>query len=109
MFLLVLGLVGLVILGLAAVVIGSFFSIWLQAFSAKADVSFFNLIGMRLRKVDTRQIVQSKITAAQAGLTEITTGMLESHYLAQGRVPAVVRAMIPVRPRVRYATRSIRL
>jgi uncharacterized protein YqfA (UPF0365 family) len=90
----VLLLIGAIILLVAFVVISSFFSIWLQAFSAKADVSFFNLIGMKLRKVDIRQIVQSKITAAQAGLAEVSTGMLESHYLAGGRVPAVVRAMI---------------
>src|ERR1035437_1029165 len=90
-----------VILAIAAVivlvifvVIAQFFTIWLQAFMAKANVSFWSLIGMRLRKVDSRQIVTAKITASQAGLEEITTNMLESHYLAQGRVPNVVRAMI---------------
>ena len=83
-----------IVLFIALFVIGQFFSIWLQAFSARAGVSFFSLIGMKLRKVDSRQIVTSKITAAQAGLSEITTGMLESHYLAQGRVPNVVRAMV---------------
>ena len=90
----VLLIIGLIVLIVIFVVISSFFSTWLQAFSAKADVSFFSLIGMKLRKVDSRQIVQSKITASQAGLAEITTQMLESHYLAQGRVPNVVRAMI---------------
>jgi uncharacterized protein YqfA (UPF0365 family) len=49
---------------------------------------------MRFRKVDSRQIVTSRITAVQAGLTELTTNLLESHYLAGGRVPNVVRAMI---------------
>jgi uncharacterized protein YqfA (UPF0365 family) len=83
-----------VILLVVFAVIGQFFSLWLQAFMAKAGVSFWSLIGMRLRKVDSRQIVTSKITAAQAGLGEITTNMLESHYLAGGRVPNVVRAMI---------------
>ena len=48
---------------------------------------------MWLRKVDTRIIVLSKITAIQAGL-EVTTRDLESHYLAGGRVPTVVRALI---------------
>ena len=75
-------------------VIAQFFNIWLQAFMAKANVSFWSLIGMRLRKVDTRQIVMSKISSSQAGLKEITTEMLESHYLAGGRVPNVIRAMI---------------
>ncbi|MHC4230708.1 MAG: flotillin-like protein FloA, partial [Planctomycetota bacterium] len=51
------------------------------------------LIGMWLRKVDARTIVISKITAIQAGL-ELTTKDLESHFLAGGRVPNVVRALI---------------
>jgi uncharacterized protein YqfA (UPF0365 family) len=48
---------------------------------------------MWLRRVDTRMIVLSKITAVQAGLS-VTTRDLESHYLAGGRVPNVVRALI---------------
>ncbi|MHC4456030.1 MAG: flotillin-like protein FloA [Planctomycetota bacterium] len=70
-----------------------FFRLWLQAKLSRADVKFSELIGMWLRKVDTRTIVLSKITAIQAGLT-LTTRDLESHYLAGGRVPNVVRALI---------------
>jgi uncharacterized protein YqfA (UPF0365 family) len=70
-----------------------FFRLWLQAKLSRADVKFSELIGMWLRKVDTRTIVLSKITAVQAGLT-LTTTDLESHYLAGGRVPNVVRALI---------------
>jgi uncharacterized protein YqfA (UPF0365 family) len=70
-----------------------FFRLWLQARLSRADVKFSELIGMWLRKVDTRTIVLSKITAIQAGLT-VTTRDLESHYLAGGRVPNVVRALI---------------
>jgi uncharacterized protein YqfA (UPF0365 family) len=83
-----------IILLVVFLVIAQFFSLWLQAFMAKAGVSFWSLIGMKLRKVDSRQIVYNKINAAQAGLAEITTTMLESHFLAGGRVPNVVRAMI---------------
>jgi uncharacterized protein YqfA (UPF0365 family) len=70
-----------------------FFRLWLQAKLSRADVKFSELIGMWLRKVDTRTIVISKITAIQAGL-RLTTRDLESHYLAGGRVPNVVRALI---------------
>ena len=87
-------LIALVVVLVVFLVIAQFFTIWLQAFMARANVSFWSLIGMRLRKVDSRQIVQSKIMAVQAGLEEVTTEMLESHYLAGGRVPNVVRAMI---------------
>jgi len=70
-----------------------FFRLWLQAKLSRADVKFSELIGMWLRKVDIRTIVISKITAIQAGLT-LTTRDLESHYLAGGSVPKVVRALI---------------
>jgi uncharacterized protein YqfA (UPF0365 family) len=70
-----------------------FFRLWLQARLSRADVKFSELIGMWLRRVDTRAIVLSKITAIQAGLT-LTTTDLESHFLAGGRVPNVVRALI---------------
>jgi uncharacterized protein YqfA (UPF0365 family) len=70
-----------------------FFRLWLQAKLSRADVKFSELIGMWLRKVDTRTIVISKITAVQAGLS-LTTRDLESHYLAGGRVQNVVRALI---------------
>ena len=70
-----------------------FFRLWLQAKLSLADVKFSELIGMWLRKVDTRTIVLSKITAVQAGLT-LTTRDLESHYLARGDVWKVVSALI---------------
>ncbi len=70
-----------------------FFRLWLQAKLSRAEVKFSELIGMWLRKVDTRTIVLSKITAIQAGLS-VTTKDLESHYLAGGRVPNVVRALV---------------
>ncbi len=70
-----------------------FFRLWLQAKLSRADVKFSELIGMWLRKVDTKTIVIGKITAVQAGLT-LTTRDLESHYLAGGRVKNVVRALI---------------
>jgi uncharacterized protein YqfA (UPF0365 family) len=70
-----------------------FFRLWLQAKLSRADVRFSELVGMWLRRVDGRTITVSKITAVQAGLM-LTTQDLESHYLAGGRVPNVVRALI---------------
>jgi uncharacterized protein YqfA (UPF0365 family) len=93
----VVGVALLVIVILAALVFFllflKFFRLWLQAKLSRADVKFSELIGMWLRRVDTRTIVISKITAVQAGLA-VTTRDLESHYLAGGRVPNVVRALI---------------
>lgn len=81
-----------IILGVITVFL-KFARLWLQAFFSKADVKLSELIGMWLRKVDAKVIVRSKITAVQAGLVP-TTRDLESHYLAGGRVPSVVRALI---------------
>lgn len=68
-------------------------NLWLQARFSGVPVSFAELIGMSLRKVNSRAIVVSRITAAKAGV-ELSTSQLESHYLAGGRVPNVVRALI---------------
>jgi len=88
----VFGLVGLVLL-VMLFLFGPLFGLWIQALSAKAGVGVIELIGMRLRKVNPRLIVLSRIQAVRAGL-EIGTGELESHYLAGGRPMNVVRALI---------------
>ncbi len=91
------GLAVLVIVGIVILVVGllvlKFARLWLQAYFSRANITLAELVGMWLRKVDSRTIVLSKITAVQAGLT-LTTRDLESHYLAGGRVPNVVRALI---------------
>jgi len=87
--LIVVGLVGLIIF----FVLAQFANLWLQALLSGAKVSFFELIGMRLRKVDPRVIVLSRIKGVKAGI-DLPTAYLEAHYLAGGRVPYVVNALI---------------
>jgi uncharacterized protein YqfA (UPF0365 family) len=75
------------------------FKLWLQAFMSNARVSMWSLIGMRLRQVNSRVIVDGKIMALQAGIgtdptSGITTRRLEAHYLAGGDVPRVINAII---------------
>ncbi len=91
-FWVVISIVALIVLVLLLVV-ANFFALWVQALFAKAKVSFGDLIGMKLRKVDPRVIVLSKIRAVQAGL-DVTTREMESHYLSGGRVPNVITALI---------------
>ena len=84
-----------IVIGLVVIaVLMQFFSLWLQAYMSKASVGIADLIGQRLRKVDSRVIVISKIQLVKAGLHDISTNDLESHYLAGGRVPNVTHAMI---------------
>jgi len=89
----VFAVVGVVVL-VGLLIIAQFFRLWLQAYMSNADVSLWDLIGMRLRKVDSATIVLSKIQLGKAGLPEISVGDLESHYLAGGRVVNVGRAMV---------------
>ncbi|MHC4758126.1 MAG: flotillin-like FloA family protein [Planctomycetota bacterium] len=70
-----------------------FLRLWLQAYFAGTPISFAQLIGMKLRKVDARQIVICRITAVHAGL-DITIQQMEVHYLTGGDVTKVVRALI---------------
>jgi len=86
-------LVGLVALTMLLLVV-SYGQLWFQAYWSKAPVTFFELLGMNLRKVNARTIVQAKIMATQAGLGDITASKLEAHYLAGGDVPRVIRALI---------------
>lgn len=83
---------GLILLFLAVVIL-TFFRIWIRALLSGARVSFGSLIGMSLRKVNPGIIVDSRIMAIKAGL-EISTNELETHYLASGNVSNVVQAVI---------------
>ena len=71
----------------------SFIRLWIQALLTRADISIFNLIGMKLRNVDYGMIVRQKIALVQAGV-RVTTEDLESHFLARGNVPKTATAVI---------------
>jgi len=90
--------IGIIVIGLIIglgffLLILAYGRLWLQAWLSGARVTIAELIGMTLRKVNARSIVLSRITAIQAGL-DLSQRELESHYLAGGRVPNVVRALI---------------
>jgi len=67
--------------------------LWITAQFTKVSVSIADLIGMRIRKVPPGIIVNSLITATKAGLN-VTSDDLETHYLAGGNVPSVIKALI---------------
>jgi len=88
---------GLAVLAVIALVLvyflASFFSLWLQALFSKASVSIFQLLGMRLRKVNPRMIVEARILSVKAGIP-VETNLLEAHYMSGGNVLRVVQAII---------------
>lgn len=78
-------------------VFAQFASLWLQCKITGTGISLLNLITMRLRKVNPSVIVRAMIMSVQSGLTRaypITREKLEAHYLAGGRVPNVIKALI---------------
>ncbi len=91
--LIVLFVVALAVVIIVLVTVGNVFNLWLQAFSAGADISLFDLIGMKLRKVDARAIVTAKISMVQAGLP-VETNQLQAHYMSGGHVLNIAKAMI---------------
>ncbi len=68
--------------------------LWFRAFVSGAHIPMSKLIGMKLRKVDVNKVVLTYITARKAGLTQITVDELETHYMANGDVERVVKALI---------------
>jgi uncharacterized protein YqfA (UPF0365 family) len=75
-------------------ILGKFISLWFQAFVSGTPIPLFNIIGMSLRKIPPRIIVNARINSFKAGLKNITVSDLETHYLAGGHVTEVVTAMI---------------
>ena len=78
--------------------------LWITAQVTNVRVGLFELFFMRIRKVPPSVIVNSLITATKAGLAiqevegeakrQLRTQDLETHYLAGGNVPQVIRALI---------------
>ncbi|GHE66827.1 MULTISPECIES: flotillin-like protein FloA [Roseivirga] len=68
-------------------------NLWITAQFSNVRVGLLELVFMRIRKVPPRIVVESMITATKAGL-EVSTADLETHYLAGGNVPSVIKALI---------------
>lgn len=68
-------------------------NLWITAIFSGVKVGLFELVFMRIRKVPPRIVVDSLITATKAGL-DVKTTDLETHYLAGGGVPTVIKALI---------------
>lgn len=88
----------IIVIGVIACILAMFLSfipvgLWISALAANVKVSFFNLIGMRLRRVAPRKIVLPLIKATKGGVN-VSVNQLEAHYLAGGNVDSVVNALI---------------
>ena len=80
----------------ALVLLGVFFyfiNVWVRALMSGAHVPIAALVGMQLRRVPPKLIVDARIRLIKAGL-ELSTDLLEAHFLAGGDVINVVQGLI---------------
>lgn len=68
-------------------------NVWFRALASGAHVSMFRLIGMKMRKVDYKKLVNIYIVSQKAGL-KVPIGELETHLMAGGDIEKVVDALI---------------
>jgi uncharacterized protein YqfA (UPF0365 family) len=71
----------------------SFLQLWIQSWLTGAKIGIFDMIRMKLCKVDYGMIVRQKIALVQAGV-KMSTQEMEAHYLSKGNVQKVANAVI---------------
>ena len=84
-----MAIVLLVILGVVFQVLG----LYVRAWVSNAPVSLLDLIGIRLRKIDARRVINSYIIARREKLA-VQLNELQSHLLIGGDVEHCVSAMV---------------
>lgn len=67
--------------------------VWFRALASGSHVSMTRLVGMKMRKVDYKHLVNIYIVSQKAGL-DISISELETHLMAGGNVEKVVDALI---------------
>jgi uncharacterized protein YqfA (UPF0365 family) len=91
----------ILIIWIAAILVGLWIflyfipvNLWITAAFSGVYVGLFNLMFMRIRKVPPGLIVRSLILATKAGIKDISVNQLETHYLANGNLTKVIKALI---------------
>lgn len=69
-------------------------NLWITAQFSGVRISLMELVFMRFRKVPPKLIVRSLILAVKAGIKEVDSQKLEMHYLANGNLVNVIKALI---------------
>ena len=87
-----LGIVVLVAL-VPAFIFLSLLPAWIQAASSKVPLTPLHVVGMVLRRVDARMLIERAVLIHKAGLP-VDVSALEAHHLAGGDVSAVVDAAV---------------
>ena len=95
----ILGVIFLLVAVAALAMSYNYLRLWFQAFVSNVPINPLSLVGMSLRQVNPKTILEAMIRAKQAGVgsdpeTGINIRRLEAHYLAGGNVPRVILAII---------------
>ncbi len=85
---------GLALVGLWLILYIFPISLWITAVFSGVRVNLLDLVFMRFRKVPPRLIVNSLILAIKAGISDVNSQLLETHYLAKGNLINVIKALI---------------
>ncbi|MEM7374714.1 MAG: flotillin-like protein FloA [Bacteroidota bacterium] len=91
-FLIIFGIVSAILLGVLFYFVPV--GLWITAQFSGVRMSIGQLIGMRLRRVQPKIIVDELIKAQKANLKDVKFNALEAHYLAKGNINMVVDALI---------------
>ena len=83
--------------GIFLIMILRYVGLWFQTVVSGTTVSLVNIIGMSLRKIPARLIINGYINTYKAGIKTLTVADLETHYMAGGNVTNEIRAMIDAR------------
>ncbi|CAN0073843.1 unnamed protein product [Chrysoparadoxa australica] len=68
--------------------------LWITAVFSGVKINLLDLVFMRFRKVPPKLIVRSLILAVKAGIKDVSSELLETHYLANGNIINVIKALI---------------
>lgn len=85
-------ILGVIALAIMAIFI-RFFGLWFRALLSGAHITIGQLIGMWIRRVNSKVIVDSRIMLTKAGIIT-DSDLLETHFLASGDVIRVSKALI---------------
>ena len=95
-----LTIAALVILLVVSYIFFSYFRLYIQCKLTRAGIGFMDLLSMTFKKIPVNMIVQCKIMAVKADLTEdegVTVDALCAHHLSGGNVSLVIRSLIAAR------------
>jgi uncharacterized protein YqfA (UPF0365 family) len=87
-------LIGLIVAGLVLFFYIIPVNLWITAIFSGVRVNLLELVMMRLRRVPPGLIVNAMILATKAGIKDVSTTLLETHYLAKGNLVGVIKALI---------------